>query len=145
MRVDGKTQMLTFYHIFKASSQDSNPVLAVMTDVIQKLKSIMPSLTTIYYRQDHTGYYHCGHVIISSTKLGQKEGIVLNRIDISDPQGGEGVCDHRAATIKSHMRVILTSGNDIETPEQMFKAMLSFNGVPSLNATLLQDSPFFTH
>ena len=69
MRVDGEIQMLTFCHIFKACSQDSNAVLAVMADVIQQLKSIMPSLTTIYYRQDNAGCYHCRHVIISSSNL----------------------------------------------------------------------------
>ena len=36
------------------------------------------------------------------------------------------------------MRVLLNSGNDIETPEQMFKAMVSFGGVPSLNITLCE-------
>ena len=130
--------MLTFCHIFKACSQDSNAVLAVMADMIQQLKSIMPSLTTVYYRQDNAGCYHCGHVIISSSKLGQKEGIVLKRLDFSDPQGGKGACDRKAATIKSHMRVFLNSGNDIETPEQMFKAMVSIGGVRSLNATLCE-------
>ena len=133
-----EVQMLTFCHIFKACSQDSNAVLALMADVIQQLKFIMPSLTTVYYRQGNAGCYHCGHVIISSSKLGQKEGIVLKRLDFSDPQGGNGACDHKAATIKSHMRVFLNSGNDIETPEQMFKAMVSFGGVPSLNVTLCE-------
>ena len=85
-RADGKIQLLTFCHIFKACSQDSNAVLAVMADVIQQLKSIMPSLTTFYYRQDNAGCYHCGHVIISSSKLGQKEGIVLKRLDLSEEE-----------------------------------------------------------
>ena len=107
-------------------------------DVIQQLKSIMPCLTTVYYRQDNAGCYHCGHVITSSSKLGQKEGIVLKRLDFLDPQGGKGACDRKAATIKSHMRVFLNSGNDIKTPEQMFKAMVSFGGVPSLNVTLCE-------
>ncbi|XP_068752117.1 uncharacterized protein [Montipora capricornis] len=53
-------------------------------------------------------------------------------------RGGKGACDRKAATIKSHMRVFLNSGNDIETPEQMFKAMVSFGGVPSLNVTLCE-------
>ena len=98
----------------------------------------MPSLTTVYYRQDDAGCYHCGHIIISSIKLGQKDGIVLKRLDFSDPQGGKCACDHKAATIKSHMIVFLNSGNHIETPEQMFKAMVSFGGVPSLNVMLCE-------
>ena len=62
----------------------------------------------------------------------------LKRLDFSDPQGVKGACDRKAATIKSHMRVFLNSGNDIKTPEQMFKAMVSFGGVPSLNVTLCE-------
>ena len=39
-------------------------------------------------------------------------------MDFSDPQGGKGPCDRKAATVKSHMRTFLNSGNDIETVEQ---------------------------
>ena len=37
-------KMMTFVHVFQACSQDSYAVLAVMSDVIGKLKKIMPLL-----------------------------------------------------------------------------------------------------
>ena len=97
-----------------------------MADVIQQLKSIMPSLTTVYY--------HCGHIIISSIKLGQKDGIVLKRLDFSDPQGGKCACDRKAVTIKSHMIVFPNSGNDIETPDVQSHGILRWSAFPKCHA-----------
>jgi len=56
----------------------------------------------------------------------------------SDPQGGKGPCNRKAATIKSHMRIHLNSRNDIETPDQMKDAILSSGGVPSVDVTLCE-------
>ena len=39
----------------------------------------------------------------------------------------------KAATIKSHMRIHLNAGNNIETPVQMRDAVLSCGGVPTIN------------
>ena len=39
-------------------------------------------------------------------------------------------------TIKSHIRIYLNAGNDIETPEQIRDAILSFGGVPGVNVAL---------
>ena len=40
--------------------------------------------------------------------------------------------------MKSHMRIHLNSGNNIETPDQMKDAILSSGGVPSVNVTLCE-------
>ena len=34
-------------------------------------------------------------------------GVSVKRLDFSDPQGGKGPCDRKAASLKSHMRVHL--------------------------------------
>ena len=57
-------------------------------------------------------------------------------MDFSDPQGGKGSCDRKAATIKSHMRRFLNSGHYIETAEQMKSAMESSGGVPGVRVML---------
>ena len=57
-------------------------------------------------------------------------------MNFSDPQGGKGACDRRAANVKTHMKVNLNQGNDIENATQMVVAMKSSNGTPALNATL---------
>ena len=65
--------------------------------------------------------------------------VTIKRLDFSDPQGGKGPCDRKAAAIKLHMRIHpLNSGNDIETPTQMKDAILSSGGVSAVNVTLCQ-------
>ncbi|PFX13725.1 hypothetical protein AWC38_SpisGene22167 [Stylophora pistillata] len=85
---------------------------------------------TVCYRQDNAGCYHCGTTLVCAAALGHEEGVKIRRLDFSDPQGGKSACDRKVATIKSHMRIYLNAGNDIETPEQMRDAILSSGGVP---------------
>ena len=134
--VTGDVEMLTLVHILPSCSQDNCAVLAVMADVIKQLKSIMPGLKSVFYRQDNAGCYHCGPIIASARVLGLQHGVTVKGLDFSDPQGGKGPCDRKAATIKSHMRIHLNSGNDIETAEQMKDAMLSSGGIPGVDVTL---------
>ena len=60
----------------------------------------------------------------------------VKRVDFSDAQGGKGACDRKSATIKSHLQHYLNSGHDIKNAEQMFDAMTSNGGVPSLSVCL---------
>lgn len=131
-------QIMTFVHVFQSCSQDSNTVLAIMEDVIGKLKAIIPSLKTVSYRQDNAGCYRCGATILGAPKASQFHEVTVKRLDFSDPQGGKGACDRKAATIKAHMRVHLNEGNDIENASQMVDAMKSSGGVPGLNVTLCE-------
>lgn len=131
-------QMMTFVHVFQSCNQDSSTVLAIMEDVIGKLKAIMPSLKTVTYRQDNAGCYRSGEVIIGAAKAGKSHGVSVKRLDFSDPQGGKGACDRKSATIKAHMKVHLNEGNDIEDASHMVNAMQSSGGVPGLNVTLCE-------
>ena len=137
-KVSDQLQMLTFAHIFQTCSQDSCAVLAVMADVIKQLKTTMPGLNTVSYRQDNAGCYHCGATIICASVLGAKLGVAVKRLDFSDPQGGKGACDRKAATIRAHMLTHLNAGHDIETPAQMCEAILSSGGVQSVSVTLCE-------
>ena len=125
--------MLTVAHIFKFCTQDSCTVLAVMAGGIRQLKIAMPGLETVCYRQDNAGCYHCGTTLVCAAALGH-EGGKIRRLDFSDPQGGKAACDRKAATIKSHMRIYLNAGNDIETSEQLRDAIL----VPGVNVALCE-------
>ena len=131
-------QMITFAHVFQSCSQDSNAVLAIMEDVIGKLKAVMPALKTVIYRQDNAGCYRSGATIIGASKAGQFHGLTVKRLDFSDPKAGKGACDKKAATIKAHMRIHLNEGNDIENAAQMVDAMRSSGGVPGLHVTLCE-------
>ena len=135
-KISDQFQMLTFAHIFQTCSQDSCAVLAVMVDVIKQLKIIIPGLKKVSFRQDNAGCYHCGTTIVWASTLEAELGVTIKRLDFSDPQGGKGACDRKAASVKSHMHIYLNSGHDIETPEQMTDAIRSSGGVPSLSVTL---------
>jgi hypothetical protein len=133
---DGQLEMLTFVHIFKSCSQDYVVILAIISDVIERLKGIMPKLRSVFYRQDNAGCYRNGPNIFYAKLLGNCHGVTIKRMDFSDPQGGKGACDRKAATIKSHMRLHLNEGNDINSHEDMMKAILSSGGVPAVAVTL---------
>lgn len=131
-------EMMTFTHVFQSCSQDSHAVLAIMSDVINKLKQIMPSLKTIVYRQDNAGCYRSGPTIVGASLLSQLHGVTIKRLDFSDPQGGKGACDRKAANIKTHMKVYLNQGNDIETAQQMVAAMKSSTGIHGVDVALCE-------
>ena len=48
-------QMMTFVHVYQTCNQDRSTVLFFMKDVIGKLKSQLPQLETVFYRQDNAG------------------------------------------------------------------------------------------
>ena len=131
-------EMMTFTHIFQSDSQDSYGVLAIMSDVVGKLKKTMPHLKTIFYRQDNAGCYRSGPTIVGVSLVSKLHGVTIKRMDFSDPQGGKGACDRKAANIKTHMKVHLNQGNDIETAHQMLNAMRSSVGVHGLSVTLCE-------
>ena len=102
-----------------------------MKDVIEKNQ-----LKTVFYRQDNAGCYHCGATIVGASFAGCCSGVSVKRMDVSDPQGGKGTCDRKAAAIKSHMRVYLNQGSNIDTAKEMVDAIQSFAGVPGVDVIL---------
>lgn len=64
--------------------------------------------------------------------------MTLKRLDFSDPQGGKGACDRKAASIKSHMQIFLNEGHDIESASQMKTAIESSGGIPGVVVTVAE-------
>ena len=124
--------MMTVARVFQSGSQGSLTVQAIMSDVLGKLKEVMPTLRSVYYRQDNAGCYRTGSTILGAVKAGEAHGITVRRLDFSDPQGGKGACDRKAATSKAHIKVHLNEGHDVETASQMVDAMHSSGGVAGL-------------
>ena len=85
-----------------------------------------PTLRFVYYRQDNAGCYRSSNTILGAVKAGEAREITVRRLDFSDPQGGKGSCDRKAATIKAHIKVHLNEGHDVETASQMVDAMQSW-------------------
>lgn len=134
--LDGEMEMLTFVNIFESCTQDSCTVVAVMPNVLQRLKEIVPALKFVYYWQDNAGCYHCGSTIVIAELCGRRHGLNVKRMDFADPQGGKGACDRKAATIKSHMTIFHDEGNNIESGSDMKTAILSSGGVPAVNVAV---------
>ena len=49
----------------------------------------------------------------------------LYRIYFSDPQGGKGPCDRKAAQIKTHVKKYINQGHSVTTPVDLKKAIES--------------------
>ena len=60
----------------------------------------------------------------------------MKPLDYSDPQCGKGPSDKKAASLKSHMRVHLNQGSNIETPQVIVDAIQSSGNVPGVDVTL---------
>ena len=71
-----------------------------MQDCLVSLKKEMPELERAFYKQDNAGCYHSGYTIVSAKFAGDIAGVGAERNDFSDPQGGKGICNRQAATIK---------------------------------------------
>ena len=115
----------TFVHVFQNCSQDSAAVLSLMQDCLASLKREMPELERAYYKQDNEGCYHSGYTIVSAKLAGDIAGVVVERNDVSDPQGGKGVCDRQAATIKGDVGRYVNEGHDVTTAVQLKTAIES--------------------
>ena len=109
----------TFVRVFQNCSQDSAAVVSIIQDCLVSLKKEMPELERAYYKQDNAGCYHSGYTIISTKLAGDITRVVVERNVFSDPQGGKGVCDRQAATIKGYVVRYINEGHDVTTAAQL--------------------------
>ena len=123
MAPDQDLEMMTFSHVFQSCNQDSPAIKVIMTDVIGKLKKVMPTLRTGYYGQHNARCYRSGGTITGTIQDGKSHGVTVQRFDFSDLQGGKRACHRKAATVRAQIRVHLNDGHDVETANQMVEAM----------------------
>jgi hypothetical protein len=112
-------------------------VTQIIDHVLRTLKEEHPEITGAYLRQDNAGCYHSAVMIAACNLMKKRTGITIRRVDFSDPQGGKGPCDRKAATIKAHVRKYINEGNDVQTAQDFQKSMLSGNGVKGLRVALV--------
>lgn len=137
---DGKLQYQVLVHIVENCTQDTDIVVPIMRHTLEELKKQDSNITTAFYRQDNAGCYHSGAMIAASCLMEELTGIKVQRIDFSDPQGGKGICDRKAATIKSHVRQYINEGHDVVNAKQLQEAILSYGGVRGVKVALLDGS-----
>lgn len=87
-----------------------------MEYVLRSLKLPHPEITSAYFRQDNAGCYHSSCTILSARVLSSRSKIQVRQIDFSDPQGGKGACDRKAAQVKAHVRNSVTSPSEFKIP-----------------------------
>ncbi len=139
-KVQDNLQHQTLVHIVKNSPQESNAVTWIMEHVLATLKEEHPEITTAYFRQDNAGCYHSVALLCACPQISNHTGIHIKRVDFSDPQGGKGACDRKAATVKGHVRRYINEGNDVATTEQFKNAILTHGGIHGVRVALVDDA-----
>lgn len=136
-KVQGVLQHQTLIHVVQNSSQETETVTWIMEHVLATLKQDHPELSVAYFRQDNAGCYHSVALLSSCPKISLRTGIQIKRVDFSDPQGGKGACDRKAATVKGHVRRYINEGHDVETGEDFKNAVLSHGGLNGVRVALV--------
>ena len=101
---EGNLEMQSFIHIAKNCSQDGNAVVAIMVHTLRHLKSEHPEIKDAFFRQDNATCYHGAIMLTACHQMKRLTGVAVKRVDFSDPQGGKGACDRKAASVKAHIR-----------------------------------------
>ena len=110
-KVGGELESQTFIHILQTGLQDSTAVVLIMDHVLRSLKKQHPEIVRSFFRQDNAGCYHSAQTILSVDILSKRSGIQVTDVDFSDPQGGKGSCDRKAAQVKSHVKSYVNEGH----------------------------------
>ena len=134
----------TLVHVFQNCAQDSVTVASIMLDCLTTLKKEIPDLEMAYYKQDNAGCYHSGNSIISAKLAGDAVGVAVVGNDFSDPQGGKGVCDRKAATIKGDVGRYVNKGNDVINALQLKTTIESGQGTTGVKASYVAAKPSST-
>ena len=82
-----------------------------------------------FLRQDNAGCYH--------NLMKTQTGVSVRRVDFSDPQGGKGACDRKAATIKAHIRRHINEGHDVQNASEFKEAVSSNGGINGVRVVLV--------
>ena len=139
-KVDDRLEAQTFIHVLESGLQDSETVVLIMEHVLRSLKQQHPEITTAYFRQDNAGCYHSSCTILSARVLSARSGMQVKQIDFSDPQGGKGSCDRKAAQVKAHVKSYVNEGNSVTTPSDLKTAIESRGGIPGVRVAVVQTS-----
>ena len=103
-------------------------ILAVVADIVKLSKTIMLELKTVGYCQGNAGCYHCGSTIVCTSLLGNKLEVALKGMDFSNPQGGKGACDCKAALIVPRMLELRQEYGDTRRDGRSY-SLFSWDGI----------------
>ena len=118
-RIAEDHQQQTFVHIIEECSQDASAVVQIIHQILKTLKAEHPEISNAALRQDNAGCYHSVSMLSACRLMGAATGIHVKGVYFSDPQGGKGPCDRKAATIKAHVRRYINKGHDVLTARDL--------------------------
>ena len=123
-RLENRLQHQVFVHIVENCSQDSAPEVNIMRHTLLGLKKEHPEVQTAFLRQDNAGCYHSVTMLAACRLMEGATGIKVHRVDFSDPQGGKGPCERKAATIKAHVLRYINEGHDVVTADDLITIII---------------------
>ena len=100
-------------HILDNCNQDSPVVIRIIIHVLQTLKQEYSEIRRAFLRSDNAGCYHSSVMLSAYRFMEELTGIAIARVDFSDPQGGKGSCDRKAANVKAHFQRWINESCDI--------------------------------
>ena len=62
---------------------------SIAEDLLGNIKSIYPSVKTMYFWSDEAGCYHNSKLIAALRDVGDHKGIAITQYDYSEPQQGK--------------------------------------------------------
>ena len=86
---------------------------SIAEDLLGNIKSIHPSVKTVYFRSDEAGCCHNSELIAALRDVGDRKGIAVTQYDYSEPQQGKDICDRIICPLKSSIHTYCNEGNDI--------------------------------
>ena len=86
-------------HLFDLCTQDWHAVTSILEDLLDYLKSTRPLISQVYLRSDEAG---C--LIAALPSMAERTGIIVNRLDHSEPQHGKNICDRILCPMKAAIR-----------------------------------------
>ena len=137
-KVGGELESQTFIHILQTGLQDSTAVVLIMDHVLRSLKKQHPEIVRSFFQQDNAGCYHSAQTILSVDILSKRSGIQVTDVDFSDPQGGKGSCDRKAAQVKSHVKSYVNEGHSVTNVRELKQAIESRGGIPGVRVTVVK-------
>ena len=137
-KTDKRLEAQTLIPILELGLQDSETVVLIMEHVLRSLKLQHPGITSAYFKQDNAGCYHSSCTILSARVLSSSSKIQVKQIDFSDPQGGKGACDRKAAQVKAHVRSFAKEGNSVTSPSEFKIAIESRGGIPGVRVIVIK-------
>ena len=123
-KMDDKFQHQAFVHVAENCSQDSDAVVWIIQHTLLELKKAHRESKSAFLCQDSAGCYPSADMLAACHFMEDATGIKIQRVDFSNPQGGKGHCDRKAATIKAHARRYINEGHDVLTAVDFKEDML---------------------